>query len=157
MVFDNYRWLMVEIRNFENKMSESKSENKIKHLEFIQLTIARMNVNSFMVKGWLVTLVAAIFVLSNKDSNTAFLWIAPFISILFWILDGFFISTERKYRSLYDEIRLKQESEIDYSMNASKYEGGSNSFFMSLLSITLLLFYPVVIVASILASAYFNK
>ena len=138
-------------------MSESKNENKIKHLEFIQLTIIRMNVNSFMIKGWLVTLVAGIFVLSNKDSNPAFLWIAPFISILFWILDAFFVSTERKYRSLYDEIRLKQENEIDYSMDVRKYEGGRNSFFICLLSLTLFLFYPVVIIASILASAYFNQ
>lgn len=138
-------------------MPESKNENKIKHLEFIQLTVIRMNVNSFMIKGWLVTLVAGIFVLSNKDSNPAFLWITPFISILFWTLDAFFVSTERKYRSLYDEIRLKQEHEIDYSMNVSKYEDGKNTFFMSLLSMTLLLFYPVIIIASIIASAYFNQ
>lgn len=138
-------------------MQEGKNENKIKHLEFIQLTITRMNINSFMVKGWLVTLVAAVFVLSNKDANPTFLWIAPFISILFWVLDGFFVSTERKYRSLYDEVRVRQENEIDYSMDVSKYEGGKNSFFMSLLSLTLLLFYPVVIIASIIASAYFNK
>lgn len=138
-------------------MSENKNENKIKHLEFIQLTIIRMNVNSFMIKGWLVTLVAGIFILSNKDANYVFLWVAPFISILFWILDGFFVATERKYRSLYDEIRLKQETEIDYSMDVSEYEGGKNSFFMCLLSLTLLLFYPVVIIASILASAYFNQ
>ena len=45
------------------------NENKIKHLEFIQLTIIRMNVNSFLVKGWLITLVAAVFVLSQKDTN----------------------------------------------------------------------------------------
>lgn len=138
-------------------MAESKNENKIKHLEFIQLTITRMNVNSFMVKGWLVTLVAAIFVLSNKDSNPTFLWIAPFVSILFWILDGYFISTERKYRSLYDEIRIKNETEIDYSMDVKKYEDGRNSFLMSMFSMTLLLFYPIVVFASILASAYFNQ
>jgi hypothetical protein len=138
-------------------MADGKNENKIKHLEFIQLTITRMNVNSFMVKGWLVTLVAAIFVLSNKDANPMFLWFTPFISILFWILDAFFVSTERKYRSLYDEVRIKQEVDIDYSMDVSKYESGRNSFFMSLLSITMMLFYPVVIAASIIASAYFNK
>lgn len=65
------------------------NENKIKHIEFIQLTIIRMNVNSFLVKGWLITLVAAVFVLSQKDTNKAFLWFVPFAALLFWMLDGF--------------------------------------------------------------------
>ncbi len=135
----------------------SANENKIKHLEFIQLTITRMNVNSFLVKGWLVTLVAAIFILSQKDANTNFLWFAPLVSILFWILDSFFIVTERKYRSLYNHVRTLNETQIDYSMDTSNYEGGSNSFFRCLLSITLLLFYPVIIIASILATSFLNK
>lgn len=59
-------------------------------MEFIQLTITRMNVNSFLVQGWLVALVGAIFVLSQKDANTRFLWYAPFATLLFWVLDGFF-------------------------------------------------------------------
>ncbi|MEI9954796.1 MAG: hypothetical protein WDM90_00430 [Ferruginibacter sp.] len=132
-------------------------ENKIKHLEFIQLTITRMNVNSFLVKGWLVTLVAAIFVLSEKDANTKFLWFAPFVSVLFWILDAFFICTERKYRSLYDYVRLLNENQIDYSMNVKIYEGGENSYFRCLLSTTLLLFYPIIVVASLIASSYINQ
>ncbi len=135
---------------------ENKDENKRKHLEFIQLTITRMNVNSFLVKGWLITLVAAIFVLSEKDSNARFFWFIPFVAILFWLLDGFFVSTERKYRSLYDYVRLLNESQIDFSMNTSSYEDGKNGFFMCLLSTTLLLFYPLVIVTSILASSYFT-
>lgn len=97
------------------------NENKIKHLEFMQLTIIRMNVNSFLVKGWLITLVAAVFVLSQKDTNKAFLWFAPFAALLFWVLDGFFVSTERKYRGLYDDVRKLNESQIDYSMNTDAY------------------------------------
>ncbi len=34
----------------------NSNDNKIKHLEFIQLTITRMNVNSFLVKGWCLVL-----------------------------------------------------------------------------------------------------
>ncbi len=44
-------------------------ENKIKHLEFIQIVITRMNVNSFFLRGWSVTLVAALFALAAKDFN----------------------------------------------------------------------------------------
>ena len=44
-------------------------ENKIKHLEMLQNTITRMSGNSFLLKGWTVTLMTGIFVLSDKDSN----------------------------------------------------------------------------------------
>lgn len=134
----------------------STGEDKRKHLEFIQLTITRMNVNSFVVKGWLMTLVAAIFVLSAKDANTKFLWFAPFASFLFWMLDAFFILTERKFRGLYDHVRQLPESEITYSMNIAQYEKGMNAFGRSMFSKTLLLFYPAVILASAIASYYMN-
>ena len=47
-------------------------EMKLKHLEFIQGIITRMANNSFMLKGWAVTLVAGIFALSSKDSDQLF-------------------------------------------------------------------------------------
>ncbi|OQP63358.1 hypothetical protein A3860_23705 [Niastella vici] len=131
-------------------------ENKIKHLEFIQLTITRMNVNSFMVKGWLITLVAAIFVLSEKDANTKFLWYTPFATAVFYGLDTYFLMLERQFRSLYNHVRTLQEAEIDYSMDISSYQSGRNSFVRCLVSLTVLLFYPVVLVASLIAAAYIN-
>lgn len=135
----------------------SANENKIKHLEFIQLIITRMNVNSFLVKGWLVTLVAAIFVLSEKDANHQFLWFPPFVTILFWILDAYFLSNERKYRSLYDDVRVLTEDKINYSMDISNYQSGTHSVICCAVSATLLLFYPFILVASIFAFTYLNK
>lgn len=44
-------------------------ENRIKHLELIQVIITRMAGNSFMLKGWAVTLVSGIFVLASKDTD----------------------------------------------------------------------------------------
>lgn len=136
---------------------EKSNEQRIKHLEFIQLTITRMNVNSFLVKGWLITLVAAIFVLSEKDANTLFLWFAPVATVLFWILDGFFVSTERKYRDLYDKVRELTEDKIDFSMDTKSFQGGKNSFFLSAFSLTLLLFYPFIIASSLIAAAILNQ
>ena len=34
--------------------------DKIKHIEFIQDTITRMNVNSFQIKSWNVTILSAL-------------------------------------------------------------------------------------------------
>lgn len=62
------------------------NENKIKHLEFIQNVITRMNSNSFMIKGWCVTLVAALFALGAKDSNVNFAIIAYIVIPTFGFL-----------------------------------------------------------------------
>jgi hypothetical protein len=44
-------------------MAKVFNDNKIKHLEFIQGVITRMNANSFQIKGWSVTITAALLAL----------------------------------------------------------------------------------------------
>ena len=117
-------------------------ENKKKHLEFIQAVINRMAGNSFLLKGWAITLVAALFALSAKDTNRAYILIAYFPIIIFWILDGYFISQERLFRSLYDHVRKLAEKDIDFSMDTSAFQSKTrNGWVCSLLSVTLLCFY----------------
>ncbi|MCR6721528.1 MAG: hypothetical protein NVV59_14875 [Chitinophagaceae bacterium] len=70
---------------------------------------------------------------------------------------AFFVSTERQYRALYDYVRTLNEDQIDYSMDTSRYAGGRNGFLRSLLSITLLLFYPIIIAAAIIAAPLINQ
>ena len=94
------------------------NENKNKHLEFIQLVITRMNVNSFLLKGWSVTLVAALFAFAAKDTNIQYVLITYVSTPIFWFLDGYYLSQERQYRGLFNEIRLKKEMQIDFDMNA---------------------------------------
>ncbi len=61
------------------------------HLEMIQSIINRMATNSFHLKGWSVTLVAALFALAAKDSTPVFVYLAYFPAFAFWLLDGFFL------------------------------------------------------------------
>lgn len=129
-------------------------ENKQKHLEFIQAVINRMAGNSFLLKGWAITLVAAIFALSAKDTNHAYIFIAYFPIIIFWILDGYFISQERLFRSLYDHVRKIDEKDIDFSMNINGYKEKGNGWLYSIFSSTLLFFY-VSLVVVMLAVIYF--
>lgn len=55
-------------------------ENKTTHLQFIQEVIKRLASNSFLVKGWSVTLVSALFVLSSKDKLMFFAALAYFLN-----------------------------------------------------------------------------
>ena len=100
-------------------------ENKIKHLEMIQEIINRMSNNSFMLKGWAVTLVAGIFALSSKDTDKMYFLFVYIPIIVFWWLDSYYLLQERLYRELYKKICSTKETDIDFSLSASKKEFGS--------------------------------
>lgn len=116
-------------------------ENKRKHLEFIQLVITRMNVNSFLLKGWSVTLVAALFAFAAKDSDISYVVITYLSTPIFWLLDAYYLSLERQYRGLYNIVKDKEEKDIDFDMNAQRFDIGKNSWLSSIFSVTLLSFY----------------
>ncbi len=121
-------------------------ENKIKHLEFIQDTINRMASNLFFLRGWTITLIAALFALFVKDANHDYIFVVYFPVIIFWILDGYFLSQERLFRALYNHVRKLDEKEIDFSMDTNKYKDDEkNSWICSMFSSTLLFFYLPII------------
>lgn len=124
-------------------------ESKLKHLEFIQNVITRMNSNSFLIKGWAITLISALFALAAKDANIQYVLVTYIVIPVFWMLDGFFISQERQYRKLYDEVRLKSDEDIDFSMNASKYNSGRNTWPAGVWSKTLFPFYGITVVVTV--------
>lgn len=116
-------------------------ENKLKHLEFIQSVVNRLANGSFLIKGWAITMVTALFALFIKNINQYFIFIAALPVFTFWILDGYFLSQERAFRSLYDHVRNTDSDKIDFSMNIANFRGKKNSWFYSLFSRTILLFY----------------
>jgi hypothetical protein len=124
--------------------------DKHKHLELIQGVINRLSMNSFLLKGWSVVLVSALFALSAADSNPAFIFLAYIPALVFWGLDGFFLWQEQLYRALYDHVRGLEEKDIDFSMNLVpfKTEDGP-SWSNATLSKTLIPFHGVLILAII--------
>ena len=97
-------------------VAENCPETKIRYLEMIQTIIARMASNSFMLKGWAVTLIAGIFVLASADSDNCFILIAYIPTIMFWLLDSYYLQQERLYRKLYNyAVKLKPE-DIDMEL-----------------------------------------
>lgn len=122
-------------------------EHKLKHLEFIQGIINRMASNSFLLKGWCVTLVSALFALAAQDSHTEFIWLAFFPVIMFWILDAYFLRQERLFRKKYDNVSSQTETEIDFSMNTSPFTNQVDSWIRTAFSWTLFIFYGTIMLA----------
>lgn len=128
-------------------------ENKIKHLEFIQTTISRLSNNSFLLKGWNITIISALFVLSSKETNTNFFWLAVSVSMIFWILDGYYLRLERKYRMLYNAVRQKQAADIDFNLDVQHLKSKATKLINCLFSVTNIVFYLVGLV--ILSSVWY--
>lgn len=117
-------------------------EAKLKHLEMIQAVINRMASNSFVFKGWSVTIIAGLSAFAAKDSNKKLLLIAFFATLLFWAVDAFYLSLERSYRQIYSEVARKDNANVDFSMalpNRSKFKAWISAIFAPIL----LIFYGV--------------
>lgn len=116
-------------------------DSKLKHLEFIQGVINRLSTNSFLLKGWSVILISALFALSASNSNVAFVLLAYIPAVVFWALDGYFLSLERDYRRLFETVRKRDNADIDFSMNIKDLEKEKHPWLSSTLSKTLIPFH----------------
>ena len=117
-------------------------EQVVKHLEIIQGVINRLAHNSFLIKGWSMTiLAAAILFIARNDGNSKYI-ILTFVmpAVVFWILDGYFLWQERLFRGIYNDVRLQEKT--DFVMDIpSQLKKSKNKWHNSIFSITLNIFY----------------
>lgn len=93
-----------------------------KEIDLIQDCIKRMAQNSFMVKGWLITLLSVIIALLPKTFDIKLLCIMGIIIILcFWYLDGFFLRTETLYRWKYEWVIKNRYTSDDFFYDLNPY------------------------------------
>lgn len=81
--------------------------NRLKHLELIQAIVGRLAGNSFLVKGWAITVSGAFFGFALNLHSTRLAIVGAVPILAFWALDMYFLRSERLFRALYDEVRLK--------------------------------------------------
>ncbi len=123
-----------------------EQDDKKKHLEFIQLAINRMASNSFILKGWNITLIVGLFALSLKDLSSSFLYLAILPSFAFWGLDAYYLRQERLFRALYNNFRKKKRRDIDpYSLNTKIVNNKVENWFCTMFSSIVILLHGSVI------------
>ena len=133
-------------------------ENKIKHLEFIQSTITRMNQNSFQIKGWMITLVSALLALYASSERVVYILIAIVPAVVFWFLDAYYLQQERRFRGVYNDVAglSPDDSRInvrEFEMPIQKYQCGKYCYFNVLFSKTIFPLYGIVVVGLVIAFA----
>ena len=122
----------------ENK--ESLKEYMLKEIDIIQDIIKRMGFNSFMIKGWAITLIVVTLLLKGTEYQVGIAFIPL---LVFWFLDAYFLWQERMYRKLYEWVihnRLKTDEYL-FDMNAYRFKDKVQSGFRIMFSITLGWFY----------------
>ena len=103
----------------------NEKQNVIEHLKMIQGVIDRMGRNSFQLKAWSAALATGWLAFVARSGGIEqikqggkgyiepwYLILAPFL-ILF-ALDGYYLWRERLFRDLYNEVRIRIET--DFSM-----------------------------------------
>lgn len=133
------------------------NESTVKHLEFIQAVITRMNTNSFQLKEWAVAIVSALLAIFASTKDPVFILVSIMPVVVFWFLDAYYLTQERKFRGLYSDVAgisddpktLKQ-----FEMRPDLYVGGRYSYINVLRSITILPLYLPLIVILLVAYLY---
>ncbi len=125
-------------------------KEKIRHLEFIQNIITRMNSNSFQIKEWMITIVSALLALYANSNNVTYIFVAIVPTSLFWYLDAYYLQQERKFRELYNDL-LSDDSTIPlFSMPIQNYTSCKCCYWSVFFSKTIGWLYGIIIVLLII-------
>lgn len=109
-------------------MCEQPKVNE-KHLDHIQAVINRHNSNSFMIKGWAITICTVVLTVAGTWKEPIIALVALVPVFVFWVLDSFYLANERCFVSLYsaaingyvlkvnNKVLLKKEQEPTISQD----------------------------------------
>jgi hypothetical protein len=124
-------------------------EERLKHLDYIQATIARQASHSFAVKGWSLTLSSAIYAYTASHLHWWNSLVGLLPAIAFGWLDAFYLRQERLFRELYNAV-IKENTDVPlFSMSTAPYADASLypkcSWYCVLRANTCWVFYGVII------------
>ncbi|MHA7661865.1 hypothetical protein [Mycolicibacterium sp. HS_4_1] len=121
-----------------------------KHMDFVQAIITRLANNSFLLKGWALTLASAVlgFAITQKHAGLALAALVPVAA--FWLLDTYYLRQERAFRDMYVDIAAKRvrEFRIEPQPYAEK-----QSWRKAVFSVSLGIYYGAITVLTIVVAA----
>lgn len=141
-----------------------EAEEKLhKEIDLVQGCINRMSNNSFLLKGWTISINGVVLALFSENINKFFIGlIIIMITFIFWCLDTYYLRLERMFRKLYDwklEARKTGNEEKFYSLDIEDFKNEVGGVIKTMFSKTLFLFYGfiIILVFVILIFYYFSN
>ena len=135
------------------------TDEKIKHLEFIQNVITRMNTNSFQIKGWTVVILSALLAIYASTKNDYFILASIFPVLVFWFLDTYYLTQERKFRGLYNDVAGISDNPKKlklFEMRPDLYTGDKYSYWNVFISTTIIILYLSLTIILVVLFLYFK-
>lgn len=124
------------------------SSDRVKHLEFIQTVISRMATNSFLIKGWSLTLAGILFAVAAGEGSAAVALLTLVPIVAFWLMDGYLLYHERLFRHLYDDARKIDSTVEPFALDIRPYRD-SHGLVRAALSVTLMLCHGPIMAAGV--------
>lgn len=127
-----------------------KNEERVKHIELIQGVINRLANNSFLIKGWMITVVMAGIGISVSQSMKALYIVTIVAIVLFWFLDAYYLRLEKLFRKHFDFV-ANAEDDLKFDMDFSKYQKDTKTILRIMFSSpTIILYLPILILTIVL-------
>lgn len=104
-------------------LSITQTEILHKEIDIIQNCINRMASNSFLIKGWFITLILGFIAFGyEKIDFKIFIILLLIITIFCWISDSFFLQLEKKYRKKYNWVIKNRSTNSNFLYNLNPHE-----------------------------------
>jgi hypothetical protein len=94
-------------------------EKDVKHLEMIETIVYRLTTTSSVIKGWMITLIIGIVSVFHSSVGHILAITIP-ITVMLAFLNAYYFCIERKYRYLYDQVRVQKTK--DFSIRHLMFE-----------------------------------
>lgn len=121
-------------------------EERLKSLELLHGIIGRLSTHSFLLKGWAVTLTAALLTLTDAERQAKLALLIGLPTVMFWALDAYLLARERAYRDLFEAHRMSQVSPFDFRLSVLSPQDWVATAF----SRTLVVFYGLLLLSSVI-------
>lgn len=113
-----------------------------KEIDLIQSIINRMAQNSFMIKGWVITIFVAVIALDVQTERFIPNLTLSIFPLAFWYIDAYYLYIERQYRNLYENrIILRRNGNSDNIYSLGLGEIGLINVLKTMFSSTIAWFY----------------
>ena len=123
-------------------MLKDDSSSVQAHLSIIQNVINRMASSSSSSKAWCITLVSAILVIIADKNKPDFAFITIIPTILFFVLDAYYLALEQGFRNSYNNFIKKLHNDELNSEDLYAVKPSGNLFFLFLKSLKSFSVYP---------------
>ena len=129
---------------------------RLSHLTNVQGIIARLGGYSATLKGLSITLSGAAVALTNSSEPRLFVGLGSAVCLSFALLDGYYLTLERDFRSLYKEVSDRPIADA-FSLGITPQPFSVFRYIKSLFSPSVLGFYFLILLLLLLATVTFHS